>query len=162
MAKVRVTEVKFPNRSGGNFSIRSRAVGDRTGVIVNTFNLDKLQKEVNGKALMFILFEALEPAWDQARENWPVLTGASQRSIDVVEVEEGPHVARAALQVGGDALKSDPDNMSGKDYAPYIEFNGSPSGRGQNTILHAYLDNERKMREIVHRGVSNLIARSLG
>lgn len=149
MANVRVTHSKM-----------SRVPGTRTGIMINTFGLDKLSKDVNGDALMHISMEALIPAMTDVFENWPVQTGASRDSIHIAPIEEGDYHARAMLAVGGQQLIEDPRNRSHKDYAPYIEFNGTATVRS-GTLTRAFFSNDREMRRLIHEGVRNLIAESL-
>ncbi len=141
---------------------RSRQVGDQVGLQVNTFGLDKLQAGITGEAIAPILLEALQPALQDALAEWPVLTGASIDSMETIISEIGPKHARAVLQVGGEKLISDSRNVSHKDYAPYIEFNGSPTGRGQGAISNAIFGNDRQIRADIHAGVKALIKGVLG
>jgi len=146
MASVRVTTGR-----------RSRAAGDQVGLQVNTFGLTKLAAGINGEAIANILYEALQPALQDARAEWPVLTGASLSTMEVAISEIGPTHARAVLQVGGEKLIAHPDNESKKDYAPFIEFNGSPTGKGQGAISNAIFGNDRQIRADVHAGIAALI-----
>ena len=146
MAQVRVTTGR-----------RSREPGTTVGMQVNTFGLSKLQAGVTGEAIAEILLEALQPALADAKSEWPILTGASISTMETVVSEIGPTHARAVLQVNGEKLIADPRNVSRKDYAPYIEFNGSPTGRGQGAISNAIFGNDRQIRADVHAGVAALI-----
>jgi len=127
------------------------------GIRVNTFGMKKLQAGVTGEMLMPIMLEAIEPARLDAFTNWAYLTGASRDSIEVVPLEVGPRVARAALQVGGDKLINDPRNVQHKDYAPYLEFNGSPGGTPPGILSMAFHNNDAAMRAAIHAGVARLI-----
>lgn len=136
---------------------RSREQGTTVGFQTNVFGLAKLQVGVTGEAIAPILLEALQPALIDAKAVWPILTGASISTMKTVVVEIGPKDARANLQVGGPELIAHPDNPSKKDYAPFIEFNGSPSGRGKGALSNAFFGNDREMRRILHEGVSALV-----
>ena len=85
------------------------------------------------------------------------MTGASIESMETVISEIGPKHARAVLQVGGDKLINDSRNTSRKDYAPFIEFNGSPTGKGQGAISNAIFGNDRQIRGDIRAGVTALI-----
>lgn len=136
---------------------RSRVPGEQVGLQVNTFGLDKLQAGLTGEAIAPILYDALQPALRDAQSEWPVLTGASLSTMVVGVTEVGPRFARAVLQVGGEALINHPDNPSRKDYAPFIEFNGSPTGKGQGAISNAIFGNDRQIREDIRNGVKALL-----
>jgi hypothetical protein len=139
---------------GGKFP--SRVPGTRTGLQLNTFGLDRLAEGINGEIISEILIDAIQPAYEQAKAEWPVLTGASSDSIDVTVTEVGSNYARVALQAGGEKLKEDERNKSGKDYAPYIEYNGTPT-TPPGTLTHAMVANEPEMRRMIHASVSELI-----
>ncbi len=136
---------------------RSRETGTTVGMQVNVFGLSKLEAGVTGEAMAPILIEALEIPLAEARSEWPVLTGASLDSMEIGIVEIGPRLARAVLQVGGPVLMADPRNKSHKDYAPYIEFNGSPTGRGQGAIANAIGSNDTEIRKTIREGVAGII-----
>ncbi len=144
-----------------NVGRRPRGVGTTVGMEVSTFGLDKLQAGINGETIAPILVEAIQPALLEAREAWPVLTGASLSTMVAGVSEIGPHHARVVLQVGGEALITHPDNKSKKDYAPYIEFNGSPTGRGQHSISNAIYGNDKQMRQTIKNGIKALFAEVL-
>jgi hypothetical protein len=138
--------------------------GDRpkTGVVnvqVNVFGMIKLQAGVTGEALSVIAVKALQPAKQEAYDNWAVLTGASRDSIDVVVAEVGAKHARVALQAGGQKLISDPRNKQHIDYAPFLEFNGSPSGsQPAGVLVRAIYGNDYLIRRVgLHGGVAELI-----
>src|SRR5476649_482700 len=131
------------------------------GMQVNVFGLTKLQAGINGEAIAPILVDALQPALETAKGTWPILTGASIESMRVDVIEVNAKSARAVLQIGGEQLIGDPRNISRKDYAPFIEYNGSPSGRGQGSMVNAFYGNEAEMRRIIHDGVALLIAELL-
>ncbi len=136
---------------------RSREPGTTVGMEVNVFGLTALEAGINGEAIAPILLEALQPALIEARGEWPILTGASIESMETVISEIGLRHARAVLQVGGAKLIADPRNVSRKDYAPFIEFNGSPTGRGQHSISNAIFGNDRQIRADVKAGIKLLI-----
>jgi hypothetical protein len=98
-----------------------------------------------------------------ALENWPVdpihgtESGPSRDSIHLVIKEVGERRARVALEIGGEELIADPRNKKHIDYAPFIEYNGSPAGRGQFTLLNAWVDNDPQMRREIHEEVSRLV-----
>jgi len=141
---------------------RSRTPGDQVGMQVNVFGLTKLLEGVTGEAIAPILYNALQPALQEAQSEWPILTGASLDSMEVAISEIGPKHARAVLQVGGAKLIADSRNTSRKDYAPYIEFNGSPTGKGQGAISRAIFSNDSQIRADIKNGVAALIREILG
>jgi len=124
---------------------------------VNVHGLVKLDEGITGAMLMDILLEALEPAEREVNANWPILTGASISTVRKSEDEIGDKHARASIKIGGVPLGVHRDNPSRKDYAPYIEFNGSPAGRGQGTLTNAFLGNEKEMKRIIKDRVAELI-----
>lgn len=127
----------------------SKTPGTTIGLQVNTFVMDKLASDLSGELLQPIAVEALTPALFQCREEWPVLTGASKETIRVETVEVTAKAVRVALVVGGLPLIEDPRNKSHKDYAPFIELNGTattPAG----TLTHAMVMNESEMRAYLH------------
>lgn len=130
----------------GGRKFSSKVPGDPTGFGVNTFLLDKLKAAMDGEALAPLVLDAVEPAKEQALAEWPVDTGASRSTIRTEIVETGPHFARAALIVGGIALIEHPDNKSHKDYAPFIEFNGT-SKTPPGTLSNAVFDTSDAMKE---------------
>lgn len=141
---------------------RSREADSTVGVQINTFGLDKLAEGINGQDLLDILLEAAEPSRVEAYNNWAYLTGASRDSIELVPVEAGERLARIVLQVGGDKLRNDPRNHSHKDYAPYLEFNGSPSGKTPAGVLrNSIYDNDREIRERIQEGLKRKIEEKL-
>lgn len=150
MADIRVT-------TGGKSEL-SRIPGTQVGVQMNTFGMQKLLAGLTGEDLVEVLVEGIQPAYDELKENWPVLTGASNDSIEVAVLEVNPRSARVVLQVGGPQLIADPRNKSGKDYAPFIEYNGSPSGSvGPGIMTYSFAVRDREMRKLIHAGVSALI-----
>lgn len=144
MADVRVTT-----------GTRSHVPGTMVGINVNTFGLQRLE-EVSGADLMPIVVAALEPAREQLRSEWPVLTGASRDSILIYPMETGPHLARASLSVGGYVLIEDPRNVKHIDYAPFIEFNGTATAPA-GLLLYAMSSNKASIREAIHSGVAALL-----
>jgi hypothetical protein len=144
-----------------NIGKRSRVPGTTVGVEVSTFGLSKLQEGVTGDAISQIMLKAGEPAYEEAHGNWPVLTGASRDSMKLAVSDVGPTHARVVLEVGGQPLIDDPRNTSHKDYAPFIEFNGSPTGRGQGAIRDAIYGRDSDIRSAIHEGVRDLIGELL-
>ncbi len=135
---------------------RSRIPGTLIGVQLNTFRMRRLEASLNGQQLAPILLDAAGIAFDQAVSEWPVLTGASRDSIslDVIEVESNR--ARVALQAGGPKLINDARNKSGKDYAPFIEFNGTATAP-PGILIGAIFDNEDEIKQRIRAGVADLI-----
>lgn len=130
---------------------RSRQPGTTVGVRVNTFGLQRLMAGIDGNFLAEAGVDAMQIAHQDAYANWAVLTGASRDSLIVVVTEVGDRHARVELQAGGDRLKADPRNPKGKDYAPYLEFNGSPSGsQPAGVLLQAVNMNDREIRQRLH------------
>jgi hypothetical protein len=140
------------------FGRRSRQKGTTIGVQVNTFGIDKLLQEVTGDNLIPILFDAMQPSFDEAYNEWPVLTGASQSTIALVEAERGERRARVALQAGGPALITHRDNKSHKDYAPFIEFNGTATA-APGILVRAVYSNDSVIKQRIRDGIRALIAR---
>lgn len=144
------------------FGRRSRAPGEQVGVQINLFGLNKLEAAVTGDKLAEILLYAAQPAYDEAHADWAVDTGASRDSLELGVAEIMPRAARVVLQAGGEKLISDPRNRSKKDYAPFLEFNGSPSGSmGPGTIQRAVYSNDRVIKDRIREGVSRLIREAL-
>lgn len=147
MADVRVTTGR-----------RSRTPGTTVGIEVNTFGLKRLQEGVTGEFMAEVLVEAGQPAYNDAYSEWAVLTGASRDSLELVVTEVGPTFARVALQAGGEKLMSDPRNPKGEDYAPFLEFNGSPSGsQSPGAIARAIFSNDGVMRQIIHNKIAERV-----
>lgn len=132
----------------------SRTPGTQIGLRINTFGLDKLQG-ITGADLAPILLEAIQPAYEQALAEWPIITGASRDTIDTAIQEEATKLARVVLQVGGQRLIDDPRNKSHKDYAPFVEFN-------RWVLTHAIYNNLDAIKENIRQGVGNLIKQRLG
>lgn len=144
-----------------NFGRGSREPGTQAGIQVSTFGFDALLQGVNGQALAEITADALKPSLEYALAEWPVLTGASRDSIRVEITEVGPRFGRAALLVGGEQLKSDPRNITpGKDYAPFIEYNGTPT-TPPGTLSRAIFSHQRDIRDRTREGIRTLIAEIL-
>lgn len=154
MADIRVTVTGV----GGKYP--SHEKGDIFGLQVNTFGMTKLQEGITGEAILDILMEAIQPAYEQAKADWPIITQASSDSIEVVTIETGPKLARIALQIGGEKLINDPRNVKHIDYAPYVEYNGT-SKTPPGTLTHAMVMNEAQMKRMIHDGVKRLIEESL-
>jgi hypothetical protein len=139
------------------FGRRSREQGTVVGVKVNTFGLDRLQASFTGDRLAPILVEALQPSFNEAYAEWPVLTGASRDSIDIVVAEVLERAARVALQAGGPTLIANPLNTSHKDYAPFIEFLGTPTA-APGILVRAIYSNQDAIKQRIRDGVKALIA----
>lgn len=152
MASVRVTTGGL---SGGRGI--SRESGDIVGMSLNVSGLKAAREKLTGKILLPIVMKAMKIALAQAKENWPIDTGASNASIRIQPAEWGETMAKVGLLVGGQRLIKDPRNKSKKDYAPFIEFNGSPAGRGQFTITDAMLMNRDEMVESIRADVAGLL-----
>lgn len=150
MVDIRVTV------GGVGQSRMSHTPGDRVGLQVNTFGMDRLIEGLTGDMLVPILVEGIQPAYFQLLATWPILTGASRDSAEVVVTEVGARFARVALLIGGPKLISDPRNKSGKDYTPFVEFNGTPKTPA-GTLLNAMIDNQPEMRDYIHKQVGDLI-----
>lgn len=139
----------------------SREKGTRAGLGLNTFGLQALAEGITGEALAPIVLEAWQPAFEAAYSEWPVLTGASRDSIELGITEIGPRLVRVALQAGGQKLIEDPRNKSHKDYAPYIEFNGT-STTPAGTMTHAVHSTADEAKARIARGVAELMRSILG
>lgn len=150
MADVRVTR-----------GVRSRTPGVPVGVQVNTFGLDRLLEGVTGNDLEPLLHNALIPAYDQAHNEWPVDTGASRDTLRIETDEVGARHARVSLRIGGLPLIEDPRNVKHIDYAPFIEFNGSPGGSPPGILLYAMTSQARLIRSLIHANVRELVERRL-
>lgn len=140
---------------------RSRVVGEPVGVSLNTFGLTRLEG-ITGEDLLPIVVSALEPSREQAFNDWPKETHASSESIRIEPDEVGEKHVRVALKVGGQQLIEDPRNVKHIDYAPYLEFNGSPSGYPPGILSYAFFSHQREMRDRIHEGVALLIQSRLG
>lgn len=156
MAGVRVTTGGVGQRS------MSRVPGTPTGLQINTFALQKLKTGLTSEMLAPIVLEAAQPAYLQALAEWPVyegrdhIGGASRDSIEVGVIETTDHAARVALTVGGPQLIADPRNRSHKDYAPYVEFNGT-SKTPAGTLTHAVFANQDQAVAYIHEMAVRLI-----
>jgi len=161
MAGIRVTT---GGMGGGKFP--SRVKGTAFGLQVNTFGLKRLREGITGAAMAEIAIKALEPAKEEAFEEWPKppsepeeeyqRTGASSESIRIEVIEVGSTTARVALTVGGEQLINDPRNESHKDYAPIVEYLGTPYVR-PGIITHALFANMDRITQELHTGVAQLI-----
>ena len=149
MATVRVTR-----------GSRSRIPGTTVGVQVSTFGLDRLET-ISGSEMEPICREAIEPARELVAGEWPIDTGASIDTLRIETDEIGATHCRVSLRIGGPQLIADPRNVKHIDYAPYIEFNGSPGGTPPGTIAYAMSSQARLMRSLIHAGVRELIRRKL-
>lgn len=124
----------------------SREKGVPIALQMNTFVLDKLRSRISGEELSQLQVEAMQPALEAAQADWPVLTGASKDSLQIVVMEENQHSARVALQAGGEQLINDERNIDKKDYAPFIEFLGTAT-TSPGTIARAVITNEELIKE---------------
>jgi len=145
MADVRVTT-----------GTRSRLPGTQVGVQLNTFGMSRLEAGVTGEAIVDILLKAMGPSFDQAVSEWPVQTGASRDSISLDVVEAAAVRARVVLQAGGEKLINDSRNVSHKDYAPFIEFNGTATAP-PGILLNSVFGRDAEIRDEVHSGVTELV-----
>lgn len=143
---------------GGKFP--SRAKGTKAAIQVNAFGLKALQG-ITGADLAPILLHAMQPAFDQAQSEWPVLTGASKDSMLLEVTEAAGKRARVALAAGGEKLIQDPRNDSKKDYAPFIEFNGTPTV-APGTMTSAVIQNDGIIKERLREGLRQLIRSRIG
>lgn len=139
------------------FGRRSRTPGTTVGVQVSTFGLDKLIEGVNGEAVAKILMDAAQPSKEYAYNNWAYLTGASRDSIDLFVSDVEAKHARVVLQVGGEKLINDPRNTQHIDYAPFLEFNGSPGGTPAGVLRNSIYDRDTEIRRMIRDGVAKLI-----
>lgn len=155
--RVTLTGVGGSNAAAG-YS-RRRQPGTKTAIEVNAFGLQALQG-ITGEEIAEILMYALEPAKMHAIEEWPKLTHASVETIDLEVTEVGPKMARVALVAGGERLVNDPRNKSKKDYAPFIEFNGT-STTPPGTLTSAVILTEEQRRQRLREGLAALIERKL-
>lgn len=146
MADVRVTR--------GN---RIQTIGAPVGVQTNTFGLQRLMAGVSGDHLEEILTDALQIPEQVVQETWPVDTGASVETVRIETDEVGPTHARVSLRIGGAPLIADPRNKKHIDYAPYIEFNGSPGGTPPGTLLYAMTSTSTEVKDYIHNRVRELI-----
>ena len=156
MASVRVTVGGI-----GGSKFPSHDKGDPTGLSLNTFGLQKLESSITGERMVPILMRAIELPKEQVEENWPNDTYASIETLRVEVDEVGPHMARIILTIGGPQLIEDPRNKKHIDYTPFVEFNGSPAGRGMGTFSRAFAVTQQDMADIIHAGVEEMIAESL-
>ena len=140
-------------------SRRPRTPGTLIGVRLNTFRMRRLEASLSGEELAPILLEASQPAMDQAVSEWPVQTGASRDSISLDIIEVAPNRARVALQAGGPKLINDARNKSGKDYAPFIEFNGTATAP-PGILIGAVFDNEVEIKQRIRNAVAEIIRRA--
>ncbi len=139
---------------GGRF--QSRVPGTQVGFQINTFGLQKLAEGVTGEGLAAVLLESASIAWQQAVDEWPVWTGASRDSIDLSIQEVGDRFARVILSAGGEKLIADLRNKSHKDYAPFIEFNGTQTAPA-GILTGAVIDNQDEIASRNRAGVARLI-----
>lgn len=140
---------------------RVRTVGEPVGVQVSTFGLKALEG-ISGADLKPIIMGAAELPANMIRETWPRWTGASGDTIRIETDEVGAKHARVSIRVGGQPLIEDPRNEKHIDYAPFIEFNGSPGGTPPGTILYAMHVTNAAMRAQIHAGVRALLQARAG
>lgn len=124
---------------------------------VSSFGLEKLSG-ISGSDMEPIAHAAMQPALTQVEATWPIDTGASVETARIETDEIGRTHVRVSLRIGGAPLIADPRNIKHVDYAPYIEFNGSPKGTPPGTLLYAMTVNDRLMRSMLHAGVQALLA----
>lgn len=147
---------------GGNASAgyaRRRTPGTKTAIEVNAFGLQALQG-ITGEEIAEILLYALEPAREMAIEEWPKQTYASVETIGLEVTEIGAKSARVALVAGGEKLINDPRNKSHKDYAPFIEFNGT-STTPPGTLTSSVILTDRERQQRLRDGLAMLLKRKL-
>lgn len=142
--------------SGVGSKFPSRVKGSKAALSINTFGMQKLHEGINGEAIAAILLEAAQPAFDQAFAEWPRDTNASVETLELVVYEVGEKNARVALQIGGPALIEDPRNKKHIDYAPFVEFNGTPK-TPPGTMTHAIHANEEEIKRRIREGLRVLI-----
>jgi len=135
---------------------RSRVPGTLVGVQLNTFKMRKLEAALSGAELAPILLDAAQPAFEQAVSEWPVQTGASRDSISLDVIEIASSRARIALQAGGQKLINDARNKSRKDYAPFIEFNGTATAP-PGILVGSLFGNLDEIKARIRTGVANHI-----
>lgn len=143
---------------GGKFP--SRTPGSRTAIQVNAFGMKALEG-ITGAEIAEVLMAAMQPAKEHALIEWPILTGASRDTIGLEVTEVGEKFARVALVAGGKQLIEDPRNKSKKDYAPFIEFNGTPTTT-PGTLTSAVIITEQDRKRIIREGLAAIIKRRLG
>jgi len=141
----------------GGSKFTSKKPGTPTGVGLNTFGLQALKGAVTGDNLVPILLAAIEPAKEEAFNEWPKRTWASSETIRTEVVEVGSTFARVALTVGGQQLIDDPRNESHKDYSPYIEYVSHPG-----ILFNAMNMNNTLIKEKIREGVRQLIEEAVG
>lgn len=156
MAGVRVT---IGGLSGSKYP--SRVTDTPTGMAVNTHVMSKIANLISGSELIPILEEAIQVALEEVKATWPIDTGASISTARTLIVETNDKTARVGMTIGGTPLIEHPKNPKHIDYAPYIEFNGSPGGTAAGTIARAFAVSQEEMRDIIHVGVESLLARAI-
>jgi len=132
-------------------------VGSMISVSVDTTVLQSIEN-ISGDDLLPIILDAIEPSMEIAKSQWPVLTGASIESFEVTGEVTGERKAHGQLQVGGAKLISDSRNDKHIDYAPFIEFNGSPTGLGKDAVFNSFVGRADEMKRMIRDGVQRLIA----
>lgn len=142
------------------FGRRSRVPGTDVGINVNTFGAERLLGMLTGPQLEAILHEAIVPAFEQLKQDWPILTGASSDTIRIETVEIGARHARVALLVGGEALIADARNEKHIDYAPFVEFNGT-SKTPPGTMAYAMHSNQAQIRQTIHAMIGQVLHRAV-
>lgn len=142
------------------FGRRSRAPGTDVGINVNTFGAERLLSVLTGAQLEPILHEAMVPAYEQLKQDWPILTGASSDTIRIETQEVGVRHVRVALKIGGELLVSDARNVKHIDYAPFVEFNGT-SKTPPGTMAYAMHANQAQIRQTIHEMIGQVIQSAL-
>lgn len=139
---------------------RVQTVGAPVGMQISSFGLEKLSG-ISGADMEPIAHAAMQPALSQLATTWPIYTGASVETARIETDEINLTSVRVSLRIGGAPLIADARNKKHIDYAPYIEFNGSPKGTPPGTLLYAMTANDRLIRELLHEGVRALLAARL-
>jgi len=145
----------------GGTKFPSRTPGDPTGLSINSFLIGKIKEVLSGEQVAPILLWAMEPAYEQAKADWPVVTGASSDTIRLETDEIEANFARVSLRVGGEQLMQDPRNKKGIDYAPFVEFNGT-SKTPPGTITHAVIITQDEVKERIKLGLQALLGGAIG
>lgn len=137
-----------------------RVPGTRVGIQANYFGLTALEG-ITGEDLAPLLMSAMRIAEVEALMEWPKDTHASVETIELQLMDVGAKRARVALVAGGQRLIEDPRNRSGKDYAPFIEFNGTKTA-APGTLSRAVIANDTAIKAEVASGIRMLIQDRLG
>lgn len=162
MANIRVTQTGVGTVGHVGGYRNNRSPGDPTGLQINTFGMDKLIGGLTGDQLVEIVTEAFQPAYFQLLSEWAVDTGASRDSARISVIEVGARMCRVALEIGGQQLIDDIRNEKHINYAPFLEFNGSPGGTPPGVLLNAVIDNYPEAVQYIHERVGWMIKRIIG